>query len=428
MEPVPDNGITCEVIMPKKNTNQYQQQPVDVEAPIHTSVESSPENTASNYLLSTGMKSFSRLDSFWSHLRKTYGKAAVQLKKFMDNRGDGLYTDEFYSIKNSTLNLSIDVASAFAYDLYREYTKWFLKENFKPPGRLLDIGCENGILTCFYAKTFPGSEIVGMDKCANAIDCARELARRMSLTNVKFEVADIKELPAKLTASTFDCITAVTVFHEAVPNLQDEELSWSIDNQDFLNKYPEANKTIKAIAALINPLGGYMVSVDRLANAPEIIKWFRLISESGLAINWERSCALPFRNIYHETEKLCVSVSSPGLNKEVTAGDDILAFIASNEGDKDELSTTIEGSMAEALFRSVNPKTRVWGREITYKDGSGIMRAEFWKAGALVIRYEYSNTGYRRLLFAPKNRVNELIQLCETETEAIPGVTDVSSY
>ena len=394
----------------------------------HKPVETSPEKIAGSYLNSIGVKSWRNSGQFQAYLRKTYGKAAAQPEKSPNERADGSHTDDFYTIKNRTLDLSIDIASFYVGNMYRAYIKWFLQENFKTPGRLLDIGCENGILTCFYAKIFPNSEIVGIDKCAKAIHCAKELAQRLGLSNIQFEVADINALPAHLTASPFDCITAVTVFHEVLSYIQEGESFWSIDDLDFSNRYPEANTAMKTICALLKPIDGYMVSVDRWSNETALVKWLQILNGASFSINWERSCALQLPIFEDETERIPVLITGPGLNKQALTTDETLAFCAYLESNEDKLATTIEGSMAEALFRTLMPKTRVWGHQIMYKDGSGIMRVEIWQAGALAIKYEYTNIGYRRLMFTPKTALTKLMQRSDIETQAISQDADISSY
>ena len=65
--------------------------------------------------------------------------------------------EEFYRLKNHTLDLSIDFAR-YSTDLYRRYFDWIYSLRHEEPRRILDVGCENGIATCFLATLFPDAD------------------------------------------------------------------------------------------------------------------------------------------------------------------------------------------------------------------------------------------------------------------------------
>jgi SAM-dependent methyltransferase len=61
------------------------------------------------------------------------------------------------------------------------------------------------------AKEYPASGFVGYDIAADAIARAREEAREMSLSNARFEVADVAQLPGR---DEFDLITSFDSIHD----------------------------------------------------------------------------------------------------------------------------------------------------------------------------------------------------------------------
>ena len=63
------------------------------------------------------------------------------------------------------------------------------------------------------AKAFPASTFVGYDVAEDAIARAREEATGMGLSNARFEVLDVAELPAE---SPFDLITTFDAIHDQV--------------------------------------------------------------------------------------------------------------------------------------------------------------------------------------------------------------------
>jgi SAM-dependent methyltransferase len=77
--------------------------------------------------------------------------------------------------------------------------------------RVADLGCGTGHAINLMAREYPASDFVGYDIAADAIDRAREEARQMSLSNARFEVADVARLPAR---DEFDLITSFDSIHD----------------------------------------------------------------------------------------------------------------------------------------------------------------------------------------------------------------------
>lgn len=115
---------------------------------------------------------------------------AVALRK---DKGNG----KIYTVKNKDLETTMDFAGYY-YDLYRQFFAWFIdfKNSYDKNldgKKILDLGCDNGITTCFIANLYPNSEIIGVDKCKKGIKCAEEIAQKLGVKNVKFEAVDAKK-------------------------------------------------------------------------------------------------------------------------------------------------------------------------------------------------------------------------------------------
>ena len=77
--------------------------------------------------------------------------------------------------------------------------------------RVADLGCGTGHAVNLMAKEYPASDFVGYDIAADAIERAREEARQMTLSNARFEVADVARLAAK---DQFELITSFDAIHD----------------------------------------------------------------------------------------------------------------------------------------------------------------------------------------------------------------------
>src|SRR5262245_24472349 len=106
--------------------------------------------------------------------RARFGKKFEELTFLIGVRASGGDADP-YELKNSSLDLSLFVGEHHASNMWREFASWLVRENLSPPSHLLDIGCENGLLTCFYATLWPTAEVVGIDRSSAAIRAAVEL-------------------------------------------------------------------------------------------------------------------------------------------------------------------------------------------------------------------------------------------------------------
>jgi len=76
-----------------------------------------------------------------------------------------------------------------------------------------DLGCGTGHCVNVMARRFPASEFVGYDLAGDAIERARAEAAEWGLTNTRFEVLDVRDLPS---APGFGVITAFDSIHDQV--------------------------------------------------------------------------------------------------------------------------------------------------------------------------------------------------------------------
>jgi SAM-dependent methyltransferase len=76
---------------------------------------------------------------------------------------------------------------------------------------VLDVGCGQDHAINLMARTFPNSRFTGYDISKEGIETAREEAKQMGLTNVKFEVRDVASINEH---EKYDLITAFDVIHD----------------------------------------------------------------------------------------------------------------------------------------------------------------------------------------------------------------------
>lgn len=285
------------------------------------------ETRAESYLRAVGIGGCQDRKVFGERLRKKHGPIAEQVAAAISAREEGEEVD-VYALKNHTLALSIDVTSQYCGQMYTEFLRWFLGAKFPKPRSLLDVGCDNGILTCFYASLYPEAEVVGVDKCKQGIACALELAGRLHLRNVRFEVRDLQNLKGVFPDQSFDLIVSTTVFNEVlrVPEHLPEDSDWSMDAIRIGPGDTDAVDLVTDLARLLHSEAGIWVSMERWLDASSLAWWIRLINEAGLGMIADQSTLLKFPNEDQELQTLPIVVATRNRHPTFSSGEDELAF------------------------------------------------------------------------------------------------------
>jgi ubiquinone/menaquinone biosynthesis C-methylase UbiE len=113
--------------------------------------------------------------------------------------------DEFYTIVEGVQESYVGARTA------AEWVPFFLP-HLRPGMSLLDCGCGVGSITLDLAAWVAPGQVVGVDIDAGQLETARREGERRGLTNVRFEVASIYDLP--FPDASFDAALAHTLlFH-----------------------------------------------------------------------------------------------------------------------------------------------------------------------------------------------------------------------
>src|SRR5690606_3981382 len=126
----------------------------------------------------------------------------------------GSYLPDKYSLKNATYDLSLDVSRYRWGEYYEKVIAALELLDLGDPKTILDIGCDNGLLTCYLGLKYPSATVIGIDVSPQAVSGAREHSERHAVENVTFEVCDIRDMGSLEGARQFDLVTALLVFNE----------------------------------------------------------------------------------------------------------------------------------------------------------------------------------------------------------------------
>ena len=94
-----------------------------------------------------------------------------------------------------TPGLSQDYAERTA-----EHQAAFLLPYLQPGMDLLDVGCGPGTITLGLARAVAPGQVIGIDHDAAELDAARKRAAERGISNVRFEMGDVRSLPFEESA------------------------------------------------------------------------------------------------------------------------------------------------------------------------------------------------------------------------------------
>ncbi|MBS4539098.1 methyltransferase domain-containing protein [Clostridium sp. D2Q-11] len=216
------------------------------------------ERIINQYFERLNIKKFNDFDSFIEYIESNYDPLLFQqiidnlLKRFDEKK------DELFKVKNSNLSLSLDFIS-WSSDFYKKIFRDMLSMDLKK--NVLDIGCDNGFITCFLAYSFRNTNFIGIDINPYSIKIAKELAKELNLKNIKFYTIDYIDIISQFSSSYFDTVISIKVLHE----IDSKE-----DYADIAYKLLKNN--------------GLLYSCERLIDEEDLKEWVNLLDKSNFFI------------------------------------------------------------------------------------------------------------------------------------------------
>ncbi|HWI55320.1 MAG TPA: methyltransferase domain-containing protein, partial [Desulfobacteria bacterium] len=310
------------------------------------------------------------------------------------------YEDDIYELKNYRFDFSVDFIRYNA-DLYHKYFQWFLSIEHINPKRILDIGCENGFITCFYGLVFPKAEIIGIDPCKNAINCAEEMAKKLKVKNVTFRKGNLMEAKKLFPPNTFDLVTSVMTFKEIIGSYiqkiigtPEEYKYWSLHELDLGVGASQAKTFLDIVNALLTQNGQY-ISFERWF-PEDTVWWADKLKASGLYVNWDQAEKIAFHEIGEP--RVFPAIAADKRPKEYDYIKETTALWLRNEPDDEEKLMNLA---AETAINNFPKKSFLKGLQCNYADSLLKVRYEFWLSDDKLLCYQCGNTGYRELRILP---------------------------
>lgn len=356
-------------------------------------------NVIEQYFEKIGLEEANDRDEFFKHIQAKYKiDLAQNLDMAMSLRSDTT-NGKIYLAKNKDLETSLDFG-AYYYDLYKQFFTWLVQNENLDDKKILDLGCDNGIVTCFLATIYPNAKIVGIDKGKKGINCAKEIAEKLGLTNVSFEVLDAKKADKFFKDEKFDVVISTRSLLE-ITKLPKIKSFWTID--DLEKSLVVANNVVKFFKSVEKVMAddAKLITFERVSNFEEVLNFEKSMRESGLYVDTKSMCKVQFFEL-GDYEQMPVMIFDKVKRDELGLYDFIEIYTTLPTLNK---QTEIEDDFAIDLeFKKIEGKELVFGTQIDYKNGAGSERREVWKANDKFICYKYSNIGRREFITDVKDK------------------------
>lgn len=344
---------------------------------------------------------------------KRFGKSFEGITSVIGARANGVDADP-YELKNSSLELSLYVGEYHASNVWREFASWLVKEDVPPPSTVLDLGCDNGVLTCLYATLWPEAKIVGLERSAAGVAVAGELAKRLDLRNVSFEQSDARRfLDANM--GRFQIITAALVMHEFLADTTARKpFSWDgkYDRIEDITLSEVDHHSVDALSAVGRALtvDGMLISLDRSPTLASRWWYTQCLEEAGMKVSLARSYRIDSSGpLGGERFPLTVARRARETDKKTTAAE-VVSLASFKE--LSALNMHFQGDLADAFIRSVGPTEIMFNAICEYIDGSGTRTLQLLRAPTLLVLHDFTSHGFRTASVAPLVALPEVLSQC----------------
>ncbi|WP_462413214.1 methyltransferase domain-containing protein [Neobacillus sp. Marseille-QA0830] len=377
------------------------------------------KTTISDFFESTGIKASTSRSDFWKHVSAVDPILSEELEPLFSRKKNG----NLYEVKNRTLSFSLAVES-WTISFHTALLNWFNSQKQLKPKRILEIGCDNGLMACWYATHFPDAEIIGIDQEKNGIRCAEQLASQLELNNISFFKMDFAELQEYFLEDSFDLIISVRTFHEIMGPVLISKY-WSL--AEYLKGAPMyGDRTYMQIVENLLTEDGAYLSCERLENPGDLGKWANLLHEADLNVQWDQSDIIDFQELGKNKRSPVIFATKKETGIATIDGLEYLYTRNSNpflvEG------KSLKGAKAEFAFHHLLNKKFHTGRHLEATNHWYRFRFEIWETRTLLLVYCCGNMGHRHLDILPAGAYHDAEVLLEEVIESFIHLGSLVSY
>ena len=255
---------------------------------------------------------------------------------------------------------------------------------FESAQRVVDVGCDNGLITAFVASLTPHGTVRGIDLSEAAIERSRELASRLRISNAQFAGADFREWREEDAADVVLASRLLTSGDGWAPATD----CFAIDEVQKPNKRDPLVADLRKLKSLGSE-NAQFVLVERISPQHRCLRFAWAMAEAGLFIDWERSGFATGREGGSDGTQPMLVASAVG---EPTTAEDVLVFWARGTRLFDPTPDLRAEEIVEICLRGERPPGPPGGDAAAELQLLSRVRTADWVAGAEVL---YADTTAR---------------------------------
>lgn len=233
-----------------------------------------------DFLKELGFRPSKSAEEFQKQLRAKLGEArAKETFEWIVRRGQGELKDaEFYPYKNGSFDVSMALSGLYDSPFVRQICESLAANQAVFGKRILEVGCDNGVIACFIARLCLDSQVVGIDLYEESIAVARQLAQNLGIQNVEFKVCDV----TKGMDESFDTVVSNRMLHEVAPvDFSSGDFRLLLKEQGAI--YEKARASYADVLAGLLKDGGSLISCERIGSFGDVLGWLWALNGAGLA-------------------------------------------------------------------------------------------------------------------------------------------------
>jgi precorrin-6B methylase 2 len=275
--------------------------------------------------------------------------------------------EELYTWTDKGLEGSLKLADAMDGDALRKACRWIAYHKKQLGGRILDVGCGNGVLTCFVAMQMPQAQVVGIDLRPQAVEQAEALAQRLGLSNVTFRQGN----PESETGEKYDTLILSRMVRENV--------GANLDAMSLLNTQAErmasgAQNLVAACKELLAEQGA-LVSFEQFSRGGELLGWLYALCDGGFGLEEKYQKELFVQGA--DAEKSALSVTVAALTQTTRREDAWALFVRLYAPEVRENKYVMMGAEAE-VYLQAHLGQLIRGYQAYFDTGDKACRMTLW--------------------------------------------------